>query len=109
MPLYIVSAAPLEEISNILKNKNLNNLFSGVFGGPTDKIDHLKFILKKHSCTSNDLIFIGDAYRDYQASISVGCKFIGIISNNSKSIFPSSVETYENLLQFFDSHTFFKL
>jgi phosphoglycolate phosphatase-like HAD superfamily hydrolase len=109
IPLYIVSAAPLDEISNILKNKNLSNLFSGVFGGPTGKVDHLNFILKKHHCSSADLIFIGDAYRDYQASILVGCKFIGITPRISKSIFPSSVETYENLLQFFDSHTFFKL
>lgn len=109
VPLYIVSAAPQEEVLNILKNKNLINLFSGVFGGPINKPNHLEFILKKHSCSPDNLIFIGDAYRDYQAGMSAGCKFFGITSSNSKSIFPSSVETYENLLQFFNSDTFCKL
>jgi phosphoglycolate phosphatase-like HAD superfamily hydrolase len=109
VPLYIVSAAPAEEVLKVLKNKNLNSLFSEVFGGPVDKSNHLEFIMQKHSCSPDNLIFIGDAYRDYQASMLVGCKFIGIMSNNSKSIFPSNVETYENLLQFFNSYTFSKL
>ena len=109
VPLYIVSAAPQEEVLSILRSKNLNNLFSGVLGGPINKSTHLDFILKKHSCSPDNLIFIGDAYKDYQASVSVDCIFFGISLNSLKSIFPSSVETYANLLDFFNSDAFCKI
>jgi phosphoglycolate phosphatase-like HAD superfamily hydrolase len=62
--LYIVSATPQEELVRIVKNRGIFHYFTGVFGAPAKKTDHIRAIMTQANICSGDMIFIGDAVND---------------------------------------------
>ena len=96
--VYVVSAAPEEEIRNAVLYKGIENYFKGVFGGPEKKSVHLKTIMKQENCRADKLLFIGDALNDYNAALEVACQFIGIVPDGKESPFPSGVCIEPNLM-----------
>ena len=103
LPIYIVSATPSSEVEIVVDNNSISHVFSGVYGGPTSKIDHLQTILNINNNIANELIFVGDAYKDYEAGMEVGVQFCGIVSHKNASPFPNDVRCYSNLDLFFEN------
>jgi len=97
-PVYVVSAAPEEEIRNAVLYKGVEYYFKGVLGGPQKKSFHLKTIMKWENCRPDKLLFIGDALNDYKAALEVECQFIGIVSAGKESPFPSEVHIEPDLM-----------
>ena len=88
--LYIVSATPQEELERIVKQKGISRYFSGVFGSPAKKIDHIIRILTENNLSPEDVLYVGDAINDWEAARKSGIRFIGRIK-------PGDPNRFENL------------
>ena len=83
---FICTGTPEFEIKEIVKKKEINYLFNGIFGSPKSKTEIINNIMIDNSINNSDCIFFGDTMTDYNASIETGISFIGIRNNNT--IFP---------------------
>lgn len=92
IPAYIVSGTPHEEINYIIETKKLRKYFYEVYGSPRKKYEIVKDILDREKYAAEKCIFIGDAMSDYEAALVNKLKFLGIVPNGEKSIFPE--DTY---------------
>jgi len=94
---FICTGTPETEINKILSYKNLDKMFNDIYGSPSSKTDIINRIMIKNNLKSNEIIFIGDAMTDYNASKNTNLNFIGI--ENKDTIFPSDVATITNLME----------
>lgn len=60
-----------------------------------------EYLLNKYSCSVDDLFYIGDTYTDYQTSVNIGCKFIGV--NTGLVKFSSLPEDKQDMILFKDN------
>lgn len=101
IPLYLASASPANELGRILKARHLTEYFKGVYAIPWVKKDVIKDIMYVEKISSDEVVFIGDAFEDYQAAQSAQVFFIG--RRSSKSFRDADIPVYENL---FDIKTY---
>ncbi len=73
---FISTGTPTEEIKQILIAKKINHYFTGVFGSPEKKINHINQILSTYNLKSNEVIFIGDSNTDLEAAKKTNICFI---------------------------------
>jgi len=91
--LYIVSAAPQDEVQFIAEKRDITRYFKGIYGGPLRKNDAIDKIRSLEDCSRKEMMFIGDAISDYHAATKSGAAFIGRINRMQKNPFPEDVET----------------
>ncbi len=97
-PQFICTGTPENEITEILKRREIEQYFKGVYGSPKDKKTIIGMICKQHNLETNELIYFGDALTDYHAANAYGIRFIGVKSPDT--IFPPEVtiiNNFENL------------
>jgi HAD superfamily hydrolase (TIGR01549 family) len=92
IPSFIVSGTPDIEIKAIIKEKDLADFFQEIHGSPRKKWEIVSTILQTNSFNPDKCIFIGDALSDYEASTYNNIHFLGIVSENEKSIFPEGTK-----------------
>jgi len=81
---FISSATPEDEILEIVKAREILEFFSGVYGSPGQKDQHIKNIIKENKYNNSEVVFIGDAVSDRNAAKNNNIRFIArIISNES--------------------------
>lgn len=78
LPLFLITATPLEAVLPILRCRGFDRFFDGVYGGPASKLENLRQISAKISTRPRDLVFIGDGEDDRRAAVAFGCVFIGV-------------------------------
>ncbi|MBF0235935.1 MAG: HAD family hydrolase [Desulfamplus sp.] len=86
---FVVSGTPQEEILHIVQKRDLGMWFKEVHGSPRLKHEIVLDILKRYDLEPKSCLFIGDAMTDYGAAKATGTRFLGIVSKNTPSIFPS--------------------
>ena len=74
--MFISTGTPYGEMVNILKNRNLLNLFVGVYGSPEDKIAHIRSIICRYGYEPGEMRFVGDSRTDLEASRMNGVPFV---------------------------------
>ncbi len=79
---FIVSATPQAEIEQILKQREIMNYFSGVYGSPKPKSKSVRDVLDEFSLSAKDSVYIGDAMSDLRAARDNSVNFIARIVNN---------------------------
>jgi len=94
---YIVSAVPEKEVQSVASYKGIDCLFKNIFGGPVSKKEILNEILSIEGREADSMLFIGDAFNDYKASVDVGCDFVGIVSDKKASPFPEGIQISRSL------------
>jgi len=99
LPCYVVSAAPEEEVLHIIKKRNIDNYFVGIFGAPTKKRMLIEMILKSKRWRPQTVIFIGDRISDWKASQEAGTRFIGRVKANEENPFPAKVPIIKDLFE----------
>jgi phosphoglycolate phosphatase len=82
--ILVSSATPVKTLKRIIKMRGWSDLFEGVMGSPESKEDHLKSILSLNNYSLSEVVYVGDSEMDQKASLSIGCKFIGIGSDWSR-------------------------
>ena len=83
VPLYLASASPAAELDRILEARNLNKYFKGVYAIPWVKTAVIQDILNRENISSQQAVFIGDAFEDYEAARLTNVFFIGRDGNKS--------------------------
>jgi len=79
--MFVSSATPTNTLQRIIGMRGWSELFDGIMGSPDSKEDHLRSILFSNNYSLSEVIYIGDSEVDQKASLSIGCKFIGIGKN----------------------------
>lgn len=79
LPCFVVSAAPEEEVHEIVQRRGWEGYFRELRGAPTKKKDNLKSLLEKYGYTPARCLFFGDAESDYLAARTCGVSFLGIV------------------------------
>ena len=81
VPLYLISTSPEEELSQVLKVRNLDHYFEKIYANPPQKSEAFKQILAERQLDPSESVYIGDTPEDYQAAEIIGIPFIGRKSN----------------------------
>jgi beta-phosphoglucomutase-like phosphatase (HAD superfamily) len=79
LPCFVVSAAPEEEVHEIVQRRGWAGYFRELRGAPTKKSENLKSLLEKYGFTPARCLFFGDAESDYVAARTCGVNFLGIV------------------------------
>ena len=79
---FIVSAAPQEEIKEIVEKRRIDRYFTAVYGSPWKKSDAVRETLREKKIEARTALFIGDALSDFLAAKDNGIKFIARIHDN---------------------------
>ena len=87
IPLFIITGTPQNEILMIVKEKELNHYFQGIFGSPTPKEVWVKKILKDRNLRASKVVFVGDAMSDYYAAKENGLCFVARVKDTESNIF----------------------
>ena len=94
-PLFIASGTPESELIDIVRQRQLQKFFAGVYGSPRTKCEILQQILTENGLQyivpqhmSNEVIFIGDAMTDYVAARAVSVPFVGRVPQGQANPFP---------------------
>ena len=78
---YISTGTPQNKIIKILKDKKLFFFFKKIYGSPRSKVDHINEIKKKNK----NIIFVGDSFEDFKASVETNIDFILKINSENVS------------------------
>jgi phosphoglycolate phosphatase-like HAD superfamily hydrolase len=77
VPLYLASVTPEEDLNLILKYRNLNCWFDGVYGCPPwIKSNAIRDVLLQKGINADQCLLIGDSEGDRAAALEVGVRFI---------------------------------
>lgn len=79
--LFIVSGTPQKELRDIIRRKNLNKYFHGVFGSPREKKELVGDILRKNKLRTHEVLFVGDSITDLKAARATGVRFVARASD----------------------------
>ena len=72
----IVSATPEEELIDICRSLNIDNLFAKIYGSPTTKSNAIMSIIQDKCISSKKCLMIGDALTDIKAAKDNNVNFI---------------------------------
>ncbi len=97
IPFYVASATPEDELKRIVKNRNMDHYFKGVYGAPKKKHEHITAIIDQYNYKKQRILMIGDAITDYNAAQKSGTKFIGRNLPNQASPFPAGIIVMNDL------------
>ena len=102
LPLFVNSATPLDALRPILRARELDTFFAGVYGGPRSKLENLEAIAERADSKAAEVVFVGDGEDDRQVAIAFGCRFIGVAPPGSRRFRadpPCTVPDLSNLPQ----------
>lgn len=92
-PAFVISGTPQSEIREIVRQRNLEPHFAGVFGSPETKDRILGSVLREKGYAPAQCIFLGDSMEDYRAARVQGVLFWGIVPRENSSPFPPDTQT----------------
>ena len=74
----MASGTPEPELREIVKQRNMDRFFQGVYGSPYTKKQILEHILMQNNWSPNRLLMVGDALTDWEGAKQSKVCFIGI-------------------------------
>jgi HAD superfamily hydrolase (TIGR01549 family) len=79
LPCFVVSAAPENEVEEIVQRRGWRQYFREVRGAPRSKRENLEILVAKYSLNPRRCWFFGDAESDYRAAHACGVHFLGVV------------------------------
>jgi phosphoglycolate phosphatase-like HAD superfamily hydrolase len=86
--LFVASGTPEEELTGIIRERNLSAFFRQAFGSPRKKGPILKHIMTTYNYAPDEMIFVGDSKSDYSAALEVSVPFVGRVPPGEQNPFP---------------------
>ena len=74
---HIVSGAEHNELNSLCQHFNLSQYFDSIDGSPTKKDILVKNVIEKYNYSKDEVVLIGDAITDYNASVKNEIGFYG--------------------------------
>lgn len=84
--MYIVSAAPKNEINFFLKKYKLNNYIKTIYDSKITKLEAMKKILFKNNFQNEKCIYFGDSTSDWDLCQNVKVDFCAVLSNKKSKL-----------------------
>jgi len=75
LPLFVVSGSDGEELREVFNKRNIDSLFSAIYGSPPTKIENMKKVKSQVGAQTKGLFF-GDSRSDMEAAEGFGLDFI---------------------------------
>lgn len=97
--LYVISGTPQEELDLIVKKRDMEKYFKGVYGTPNTKPVHARRIIFENGYDPKKVLYVGDSLSDYKDAQEAEIPFLGRACEGRGSFFPENVPTISN---FFD-------
>ena len=76
--LYVSSTTPEKALREILRYRNLDRYFSGIFGYPQKKNETLLEIMRNEQVCPEEVLVVGDGESDRIAAEIAGCGFVRV-------------------------------
>lgn len=89
--LFVISGTPEEELKAIVKERNMNKYFKGVYGSPDTKPVLARRIISEEGYNPERVVYVGDSISDYQDAIKAEIPFLGRVPPGSVSPFPEDI------------------
>jgi|TARA_Y100000310_G_scaffold36997_1_gene34777 HAD superfamily hydrolase (TIGR01549 family) len=101
---YISTGTPDAEIIRILKAKQIEVFFKGVYGSPEKKSEHVRRILSNGEYQKNEVIFVGDSVTDREAARNNNIPFIARVAGGNgkletEKLTISNLENFSELIR----------
>lgn len=98
---FIISGTPEDEMIQIIKVRQLEKYFKGVYGSPRTKGDLSELILKENGFNPTDVLFVGDAINDLHGAQQAGIPFVARVKKGTYNPFINNkvLETIEDISQ----------
>lgn len=77
LDLFVVSAAPDEELTAVVRARGLAGFFKDVHGSSRSKSAWTKTVLERGPYLPEEVVWVGDALSDWQAAADHGIRFLG--------------------------------
>jgi phosphoglycolate phosphatase-like HAD superfamily hydrolase len=77
--LFLNTATPRDAVLPILRRRGLLDLFAGVYGAETGKLEGLRRIAEETGARPGEVVFVGDRDDDLEAARALGCRFVGVV------------------------------
>ena len=75
LPLFVVSGSDGEELREVFNKRNIDSLFSAIYGSPPTKTENMKKVKSQVGAQTKGLFF-GDSRSDMEAAEGFGLDFI---------------------------------
>jgi len=86
--LFVASGTPQDELRDIIKQRELDKFFCGIYGSPQAKGEILCGLLVENQLRPAEVVFIGDAMSDYWDAQEASVPFIGRVPRGESCLFP---------------------
>tara|TARA_B100000315_G_C14590129_1_gene595321 strand:+ start:623 stop:1297 length:675 start_codon:yes stop_codon:yes gene_type:complete len=102
---FVVSGSDQEELRSVLKDRDLDRYFDGVFGSPEKKPQILAHLFARESIAGPDAdcVFCGDSRHDYEVAMESNIEFIMIYGytewNNWRESIPRDIVCVRNFME----------
>lgn len=98
LPLFVASATPQEELSAVVRRRQLESYFVSVHGTPPAKAALLSTIIESGAFAPDRVLMIGDGVSDLDAAESAGCSFLARLDDKAPpQPFPDDVTRIRTL------------
>lgn len=87
---FVASGTPQDELARIVRLRDLERYFAGVFGTPATKEEITRRIFAERGLESGEVLFVGDALTDFNAAKACDVSFVGITSGSSDPFPPGT-------------------
>ena len=99
---YVISGTPQEELDLIVKKRNMEKYFKGVFGTPITKPVHIRRIISEKKYDPKKIVYVGDSFSDYKDAQEAKIPFLGRTCEGRGSYFSDDVHTIPDFLGLLD-------
>jgi len=95
--LFIASSTPEEELKSLVKARNLEGYFRGIYGAPSKKSEIASRVMREEGAKGEEALFVGDSAADLTEATKAGAQFIGRVTNLVDCPFSKGVKTIRDL------------
>jgi phosphoglycolate phosphatase-like HAD superfamily hydrolase len=101
--IWINSATPSRNLSELLRRRGLMRYLDGARGGPDSKTKILRNIMAVERSHAREILFVGDGADDLEAARSLGIRFVAITAENRlRERLPHSMRDLTGLVALID-------
>jgi len=97
--MFVLSGTPQGELERINARRGMEHYFVSIHGSPPEKEATIAELLRRHNLDPDRVLFVGDAFSDYEAARTTGLHFVGRVPPGGENRFPDGTAIIPDLTQ----------